>query len=148
MYDKILVPVDGSGSSSAGVREAINIAKLSRGTIRLVHVVNEIQAVQGGYYSAELRDSLLIQANNLVKDAKAQVESHGLKAEAVVIDALGAPTGESIVGEANAWPAQLIVIGTHGRRGLARLVMGSDAEYVVRTASVPVVLVRSSGASS
>ena len=148
MYDRILVPVDGSGPSSAGVREAINIAQLSKGTIRLVHVVNEIQAIQGGYYSAELRDSLLVQANNLVKDAEAEVASHGLKAEALVIDALGGPTGEIIVDHANSWPAQLIVIGTHGRRGLARLVLGSDAEYVVRTANVPVLLVRGTDARS
>lgn len=146
MYDHILVPVDGSGPSSAGVREAINIARLSRGTIRLIHVVNELQAIQGGYYSAELRDSLLVQANNLVTDAQAEVERQGLKAEALVIDALGGPTGEIIVDHANSWPAQLIVIGTHGRRGLARLVMGSDAEYVVRTAKVPVMLVRGTGA--
>ena len=142
MYDKILVPVDGSGPSAAGLREAIQIAKLSKGTIRLVHVVNEIQAVVAGYYSGELRDSLLAQANNLVNDAKDDARRQGLTAEAVVIDALGGATGELLVEHANEWGAQLIVLGTHGRRGLARVVLGSDAEHVVRTANVPVVLVR------
>jgi nucleotide-binding universal stress UspA family protein len=145
VYNHILVPIDGSGPSAAGVREAIKIARLSKGAIRLVHVVNEMQAILGGDYSPDLRDSLLLQAENLVKDVKAEVESQGIKAETLVIDALGGPTGQVIVGHANAWPAQLIVIGTHGRRGLARLVLGSDAEYVVRTASVPVMLVRGTG---
>jgi len=142
MYDTILVPIDGSGPSKAGLREAIRVAKLSRGTIRVVHVVNEIQAVVAGYYSGDLRDSLLAQANNLVSDAKAEVTRQGVPAEAMVIDALGGPTGELLVEHANAWPAQLIVLGTHGRRGLARAVLGSDAEQVVRAASVPVLLVR------
>ena len=141
MYARILVPVDGSAPSTAGIGEAMKFARLSKGLIRLVHIVNEAQAIQGGYYSAELRDSLFVQAENLVQDAKAMVESQGLKAETAVIDALGGPTGEVIAACANQWPADLIVIGTHGRRGLARLVLGSDAEYVVRTASVPVLLV-------
>jgi nucleotide-binding universal stress UspA family protein len=148
MYARILVPVDGSGPSTAGLHEAIKVARLSQGTLRLVHVVNELQAVLGGYYSAELRDCLLQQAENLVKDACAVVEAHGLKAETLVIDALGGPIGEVLVNHANAWPADLIVIGTHGRRGLVRLVLGSDAETVVRTARVPVMLVRAPAAAS
>jgi len=141
MYERILVPVDGSAPSTAGISEAVKIARLSKGSIRLVHVVNEIQAIQGGCYSAELRDSLFAQAENLVADAKVTVEKQGLNADTAVIDALGGPTGEVIVAYATEWKADLIVIGTHGRRGLARLVLGSDAEYVVRTASIPVVLV-------
>ena len=142
MYERILVPVDGSEPSTAGVDEAVKIAKLSKGSIRLVHVFNEILAIQSGYYSAEVRESLLKQADNLVKEAKTRVEKQGLTADTAVIDALGGATGEIIVACANEWPADVIVIGTHGRRGLARLVLGSDAEYVVRTANVPVVLVR------
>ena len=52
------------------------------------------------------------------------------------------PVGAVIAKYAEQWPADLIVLGTHGRRGIRRLVMGSDAEYVVRTARVPVLLVR------
>jgi nucleotide-binding universal stress UspA family protein len=50
--------------------------------------------------------------------------------------------GAMIAEHAEGWPADLIVLGTHGRRGIRRLVMGSDAEYVVRTTPVPVLLVR------
>ena len=52
------------------------------------------------------------------------------------------PVGAVIVEYAEKWPAELIVLGTHGRRGIRRLVMGSDAEYVVRTTPAPVLLVR------
>ena len=52
------------------------------------------------------------------------------------------PVGAAIVEYAEQWPADLIVIGTHGRRGIRRLAMGSDAEFVIRTTPVPVLLVR------
>jgi nucleotide-binding universal stress UspA family protein len=58
------------------------------------------------------------------------------------------PVGAVIAEYAEMWPADLIVIGTHGRRGIRRLVMGSDAEYVVRTTPVPVLLVRGTKAAS
>jgi nucleotide-binding universal stress UspA family protein len=58
---------------------------------------------------------------------------------------MGTPAGEVIIKAAKEWPADVIVCGTHGRRGLRRIVMGSDAEHIVRTSSVPVLLVRKDG---
>lgn len=65
MYERILVPVDGGEPSTAGVDEAIQIARLSKGSIRLIHFVNENLAILGGYCPAQLRDSLFKQADNL-----------------------------------------------------------------------------------
>jgi nucleotide-binding universal stress UspA family protein len=59
-----------------------------------------------------------------------------------MFESIGGPAADTIVAQAQQWPADLIVMGTHGRRGFARLAMGSDAEHVVRAASVPVMLVR------
>jgi len=59
-----------------------------------------------------------------------------------MIESMGASAADFIVDHARQWSADLIVMGTHGRRGLVRVAMGSDAESVVRIASVPVLLVR------
>ena len=59
-----------------------------------------------------------------------------------MLESIGAPAADFIVAQAKQWPADLIVMGTHGRRGFARLAMGSDAEYVIRMAPVPVLLLR------
>jgi nucleotide-binding universal stress UspA family protein len=60
-----------------------------------------------------------------------------------MIESFGGRAADFIVAQANKWRADLIVLGTHGRRGVKRLVMGSDAEQVVRTTRVSVLLVRS-----
>jgi len=59
-----------------------------------------------------------------------------------MIESVGGAAGDLIVEQANKWGAELIVLGTHGRRGIKRMVLGSDAEHVVRQSSVPVLLVR------
>lgn len=71
------------------------------------------------------------------------VSEAGIKVDKVLVDAIGSQSGAAIVEQAEKWPADLIVCGTHGRRGIRRLVMGSDAEYVVRHTPVPVLLIRS-----
>ena len=58
-------------------------------------------------------------------------------------EAIGERVGPFVISAAADWPAQLIVCGTHGRRGLTRMLLGSDAEYIVRHSSVPVLIVRS-----
>jgi len=63
----------------------------------------------------------------------------------VLLETLTGPAAEPIVGQAKKWGADLIVLGTHGRRGVRRLVLGSDAEQVVRSSPVPVMLVRAAG---
>jgi nucleotide-binding universal stress UspA family protein len=70
------------------------------------------------------------------------VQASGLESESVILETAGGRAADAIVAEAKAWGADLIVLGTHGRRGARRLVMGSDAEEIVRTTPVPVLLVR------
>ena len=72
-------------------------------------------------------------------------QREGVKTDSVLLDSVGGPASDAILGEAKAWSADLVVMGTHGRRGLARLVMGSDAEAVVRACTVPVLLVHGQG---
>jgi nucleotide-binding universal stress UspA family protein len=77
-----------------------------------------------------------------LKEAENIVKQNGLHSESVMLETAIDNTGELIVKQAVDWPADVIVMGTHGRRGLSRLVLGSNAEYVLRHAAVPVLLVR------
>jgi len=146
VYRKILVPIDGSATSNRGLIEAIELAKDQRATLRLVHVLDELilgPGVEAVVYLDNTVDILRDAGKQLVADAEAMVREQGLNAESVILEIMGGRAADSIVAEANTWGADLIVLGTHGRRGARRLVMGSDAEEIVRTARIPVLLVRS-----
>ncbi len=80
----------------------------------------------------------------ILKSAEGLVREHGLNAESSLLECWGRRASDLILEQAEQWPADLIVMGTHGRRGLRRLALGSDAEMVLRSASVPVLLVRAS----
>ena len=71
------------------------------------------------------------------------VKRNRLSCSTALLETMTGPAADLIVRQAKKWHADLIVIGTHGRRGVRRIVMGSDAEQIVRTSPVPVMLVRS-----
>ena len=145
MYQKILVPVDGSETSMAGLTEAIKLARSGAGRIRLVHVVNEFvldYAYGAGLYGTNLIESLREGGQKILRETEAHVGEQGVPVDSVLLEAIGGPAADLIVAQAREWHAELIVMGTHGRRGLRRLALGSDAENVVREAPVPVMLVR------
>jgi nucleotide-binding universal stress UspA family protein len=146
MYGKILVPVDGSDASNAGLVEAIKVAKNRGGAIRLVHVENEnilMTPYDAGFAYPQVSEALREYGQIVLKDAAAMVRGAGVAADTICEDARGEQVGSHIVRLAREWPADLIVMGTHGRRGVRRIVLGSDAEFVVRHTPVPVLLVRS-----
>ena len=145
MYRKILVPVDGSKTSRRGLKEAVRLAKDQGAKLRLVHVVDEqpvLSVVESGVDVQDLCDGLVKSGRALVERVKREAEKLGVRAETVVYESVTGPPAEAILREARKWKADLIVMGTHGRRGLKRMVLGSDAEQVVREAKVPVMLVR------
>jgi nucleotide-binding universal stress UspA family protein len=145
MYGKILVPVDGSETSTRGLNEAIKIAKAQGSELRLVHIVNEFifdYTYAPGIYAGNLIETLVKGGREVLDMAEKAVKREGVKAESVLIESIGGVAADLILTQAKQWHADLIVMGTHGRRGLARLAMGSDAEQVLRGATVPVMLVR------
>ncbi len=145
MYGKILVPVDGSETSTLGVDEAIKIAKAQGSQLRLVHIVNEFildYTYSAGLYATNLIESLVKAGKTVLDAAETIAQREGVRAERVLLESIGGPAADLILAQAQEWHADLIVMGTHGRRGLARMAMGSDAEQVVRAANVPVLLVR------
>ena len=143
MYKKILVAVDGSATSLRGLDEALRVAKTTGGRLMLVHVVNELifgELPAAGYelVMVSLRES----GTKVLEEAAARARRADVPCEQKLIETLGGRAADEIVREARQWPADLIVLGTHGRRGLKRLAMGSDAELVLRLAPVPVLMVR------
>lgn len=147
MYQKILVPIDGSPTSHYGLAEAVRLAKALRSQIRLVHIVNEwiIASPEGAVVNIGLvLDALRASGHAALDAADRLVRDAGIDTDSVLIEEIGNQAGPAIVKLAQDWPADLIVCGTHGRRGIRRMVLGSDAEYIVRHATVPVMLTRGS----
>lgn len=144
MYRKILVPVDGSEISARGLKEAIKLAISQHSQIRLLHIAND-RIVDSGYgdssYGGQVIECARENGQKVLSGAVTLARQHGLEAETVLVESTGGPAAAMIVTEAREWPADLIVMGTHGRRGLRRLAMGSDAESVVRNTQLPVLLV-------
>ena len=146
MYQRILVPVDGSYTSTLGLQEAIRIAIDQRARLRIIHVVDELvvaQNFEGFINTGDLVGALRDAGKKTIQNALALARKHDLKAEASLFESLGGRVSEFIAKEAKKWRADLIVMGTHGRRGVTRMVLGSDAEAVLRVTPVPVLLVRS-----
>jgi nucleotide-binding universal stress UspA family protein len=143
IYQKLLVPVDGSPTATRGLDEAIRVARLSGGRIRVIHVIDQLQLAAGLEFSTADVLGLLQEAGAaIVGAARARVETSGVPVETQLSETLSGTVADAVVDQARAWGADLIVIGTHGRRGVRRLMIGSDAERIVRLASVPVLLVR------
>ena len=146
MYARILVPVDGSPPSIAGVSHGVRLAKDQHAALRFLHVVHDYVVADGRHGIARYADLLkdLHQAGEgLLADAVAAAEAQGVSADGAIVDSPLGPVGAEISTYADSWNADLIVLGTHGRRGIRRLVMGSDAEYVLRTTSRPLLLISS-----
>jgi nucleotide-binding universal stress UspA family protein len=145
MYRRILVPVDGSVVSLKGLDEAVRIAKADT-KLKLVHVVNEL--IIGSAYVptvdyGTMIDSLRESGKKVLAAAEAVARERGVNPEVEMVERIGGHAADTIVRVAQAWAADLIVMGTHGRRGLRRLALGSDAELVLRLSPVPVLMVRS-----
>lgn len=132
-YQHLLVAVDGSPTADHAVNDATGLAQATGGRIRLLNVMDPLAHISGferpEVYSQEVR-------------AQERVAQSGVPVDTVLIENLDARVADLVVEHAQAWGADLIVLGTHGRRGLARVLMGSDAEQIARTAPVPVLLVR------
>ncbi len=144
MYKKILVPIDGSDTAMAGLKEAVKLAKVHGSQVRVYHVVNEFildYSYSSGLYATNLIEVLRESGEKTLRQAEAFVRQRGVSVDSVLQESIGGPAAALILAQARDWPADLIVMGTHGRRGLRRWALGSDAESVVRGTSVPVLLV-------
>lgn len=146
MYRRILVPVDGSAASQLGLKQAIGLAKDQKARLRFLNVMEDHLGLSGVDIPAASMDFLLSLARKTgeryVGEAAALARKRGLTAETSLLHGRGRRVSDAILEAAKKWRADLIVMGTHGWRGLNRLLLGSDAERVLRGVSVPLLLVR------
>jgi nucleotide-binding universal stress UspA family protein len=146
MYQRILVPVDGSATSDHGLEQAIAVARLTGGRILLAHVLDELVFTNGfetgATYLNTVLPNLRRRSAQILEAARGRVAAAGVPVEAATLECFARRTSDVIVEQAGEWDADLSVLGTHGRRGVGRLVLGSDAEQVLRMSPVPVLLVR------
>lgn len=146
MYAKILVPVDGSPTSDRGLDEAIQLARLTGASVKLLHVIDlmtiSMAPETGAALTSQMVQLLTEEGQQLLARAEARMKSAGVGVETQLVESSAGRVCDQVVEEARRWPADLIVIGTHGRRGVGRLMLGSDAEQIARLSPVPVLLVR------
>lgn len=146
MFKRILVAVDGSHTAELALQEAIKLARELQSQLRIVHAVDTVNINLGTEFPnpPEISDALTKSGQEILRKAKAVAGAAGIPVETrlIEIDTLGHRIPEMIAADAEAWPADLIVICTHGRRGLSHLLLGSVAEGVVRVATKPVLLIR------
>lgn len=145
MYDRILVPIDGSTTAQAGLRSAVTLAKRLGSHLVLLNVLDDFPLTVEWASAMSFEETLLImrkQAQEMLSGAKASVADEGVPVETVLKEIRQNTVADAIVEQARERNCDLIVMGTHGLRGLKRLTMGSDAELVVRASPVPVMLVK------
>ena len=145
MYHRILVPLDGSPTAEAGLRHAIGLAAALKAELVLLHVMDDfaLMVEMSSVTSYDtMRDALRQYGQNALAKAKQAAAEAGVLCETVVREVAQARISEVINDEAVKHRCDLVVMGTHGRRGFSRLTLGSNAEAVMRTSTVPVLLVR------
>jgi nucleotide-binding universal stress UspA family protein len=146
MYQRILVPVDGSPTSNLGLDEAVKLAKLTGGRLRLLHVVDQMPFIMAaeGYaaMSADILGMLKEAGQKILDEARERVERDGVPVDEKLFESLDSRLCDRVLEQIDTWHADVVVLGTHGRRGARRMLLGSDAELIVRTATVPILLVR------
>jgi nucleotide-binding universal stress UspA family protein len=146
MYQRILVPFDGSATSSRGLDEAIGLATLTGASLRLIHMLDILDFSSGFETAAVYTDHVIPfmrrTGEEILEGGKARAENAGVRADTVLLEGMKTRLCDAVADQARAWGAELIVIGTHGRRGVGRMLLGSDAEQIARTSIAPVLLVR------
>jgi nucleotide-binding universal stress UspA family protein len=150
MFKNIVVAVDGTPTARRGLEVAIGVARDGGATLHIVHVVDELVVapmIDGSAMFAATQTDLMLKSlrsagRKIVAVAKKTAGRDLTSVQAEMVDSRGQPVASVILGYATRVGADLIVLGTHGRRGVARLLLGSDAEQVLRDATVPVLLVR------
>lgn len=146
MYRKILVAVDGSETSKLALAEALRVARFAQGEVRVACVVDTIAPLGMGvtYVPAELLEAYREAGAQRLAEARAEAGAAGVPCSTELLELQGVTDdiADCLQRCAARYGAELAVLGTHGRRGVRRAMLGSVAERFVRHASCPALLVR------
>lgn len=142
MYDSILVPVDGSDPSDAAVDHARGLASEQDATVHVLHAVEHPErGALGGRVPASVVEQMRAEGERLVAETADRLEDEGVEAETEVVDDSAVHAIPDYVDDHD---VDLVVIGTHGRTGVRRVLLGSTAERTIRTVDCPVLTAESS----
>ena len=147
MYKHVLVAVDGSDTSNLALQESIKLAKEQQAALRLVHVVDETptyMTMDTAFALGDFQKALRAAGQKVLATCAATARQAGVEVDTKFIVLQTQRICDAIIEEAKRWPADLIVIGTHGRHGFNHLLLGSVAEGVIRLAAGPVLVIRGS----
>ena len=145
MYHRILVPLDGSPTAERGLREAIRLAAQLKGKLRLLHVIDDFPVLMEMSTISNFEAGLQKMREygvSVLDAAKATALRSEVEADTMLREVTHGRIADVVIEEAKKAGCDLVVMGTHGRRGFSRLALGSDADLVVRGSPVPVLLVR------
>ena len=144
MFNHILVPIDGSNTAQLAVDKAIGLAKAFGSRVTTIFVIDPYPFTGVGtdfsYGQAEYLNAATAEANAAIKAARAQFEAAGIAVDSSVVEAHA--TWRGVVQAAESMKADLIVMGSHGRSGLEKLVLGSETQQVLSHSKLSVLVVR------
>lgn len=149
MYKHILVAVDDSATSVKALGEAATIARLHGASLEIVHAVDEVPFRSFGHYggnslvdAAVVRKTLEQEGTEILSQAAAQVDLGGLECTLRVLHSESTHVDDQIAAAVSATNADLLVVGSHGRRGVQHLLLGGVAERLLRKVRISVLIVR------
>ncbi|MGH6638175.1 MAG: universal stress protein [Polaromonas sp.] len=144
MFKHLLVPVDGSSTAGKAIGTAIAIAEAFKSAVTVIYVIDPYAFSGVGtdfsYGQAEYLGAATAEANEAIKAAKQAFQDHGISVTASIVE--GHAIYRGILETAESLNADLVVMGSHGRRGLEKLVLGSVTAQVLSHAHLPVLVVR------
>ena len=148
MTKRIFVAIDNSTTAQKALDEAIQLARALGASLCIATAADEGPLTQHGmglgtYIDIDkIKQEMRTAGQALLTQAVAKASTAGCQAEPMFIESTQRRLADMIVNAATQWNADLIVMGTHGRRGFERLLVGSVAEHMVRIATTSLLLVR------
>jgi nucleotide-binding universal stress UspA family protein len=144
MFKRIVVAIDGSRTSRQAFESALELATTHGAVLQPYYVVENAPVYYDvpGYDPTILRDELADQGAKLADEANAEMKQRGVQGAVVIAEGSSVDdVAEMVLAAAAAFNADLLVMGTHGRKGFQRLILGSVAERCLRQATLPVLLI-------
>jgi nucleotide-binding universal stress UspA family protein len=146
MYKDILVALDGSNASKRALKEAISMTKLTDGILTAVYVLDRFAmfAYSANYGQFPMVETLRAEGDRILADARSEAVGSNVvcKLDTAETDNISEDVASCLLRYVQGHKADLVVMGTHGRRGVQRLKTGSVAEQFLRFSTCPVLLVR------
>ncbi|WP_213764159.1 universal stress protein [Caballeronia sp. dw_19] len=144
MFKRIVVAIDGSHTSRRAFESALELAATHGAVLQPYYVVANASVYYDvpGYDPSSLRDELVDEGAKLASEANAEMKQRGVQGAVVIAEGSSVDdVAEMVLAAAVAFNAELLVMGTHGRKGFQRLLLGSVAERCLRQATLPVLLI-------